>query len=248
MHDTHIASLRTLLDRKSDAKTKAWWEGYVKDGASFMGVRMADIRSVTHRWHREQVAYELDGDEQLELALELLNRAYSEEKLAGILVLQEILLPIGTLECEENVDRFAELFVPSGIYDWNISDWFCVKVLGPLIERDGMPCAIRISGWRDAEDLWQARASLVAFVRVADDGAYYPLIEMGCSVLIRREERFAKTTVGWILRDISKQDVPLVRKVIEENIEFFSNESLRNATKYLGKEEQTAYLQSWKDA
>ena len=187
-----------------------------------MGVKMADIRSVLHQWHQEYVADTLDADRQFELALALFHETHSEEKLAGTLFLQEILLPAGIVTCERDVDRFADLFTSGYIYDWNMCDWFCVKVLGPLIETQGEPCANRISEWRSAENLWQARASLVAFVKVAEDSAYYPLVKKSCQVLIRRQERFAKTAVGWILRDISKHDPDFVVGVIQENIDGFS--------------------------
>ena len=60
---------------------------------------------------------------------------------------------------------------------------------------------------------------------------------MSCQVLIRREERFAKTAVGWVLRDISKYDPAFVMRVVEENLVHFSTESLRNALKYFAKED-----------
>ena len=96
--------------------------------------------------------------------------------------------------------------------------------------------------------MWQARASLVAFVPVAENTDYYPLIERSCQVVTRREERFAKTAVGWILRDVSKHDRAFVERVINENIGHLSRESLKNATKYLSKEEKAAYLLLLKDA
>jgi len=233
--------LQESLQCHANAEIKAWWENYVKGSAPFMGVKMPVIRTVLHQWHREHVEGILEYPAQIELALSLFDGPYTEEKLAGTLFLQEILLPAGVLDCKRDVDRFAGLFADGKINDWNTCDWFCVKVLGPLIREHGMDCADCISGWRDAENLWQARASLVPFVKVADNNAYYPSIERTCQVLIRREERFAKTAVGWILRDVSKHDKAFVRRVIEENIEHFSSESLKNATKYFEKGDQNHY-------
>lgn len=213
----------------------------MKGSAPFMGVKMPVIRTVLHQWHREYVEGILEYPAQIELALSLFDEPYTEEKLAGTLFLQEILLPAGVLDCKRDVDRFAVLFADGKIYDWNTCDWFCVKVLGPLIREYGTECANRISGWRNAENLWQARASLVPFVKVADNSTYYPSIERTCRVLIRREERFAKTAVGWILRDVSKHDEAFVRRVIEENIEYFSTESLKNALKYFEEDDQNHY-------
>ena len=235
------ASLRGHLEEKASAKSRDWWESYVKESAPFLGVKMADTRTAVHRWHRAEVDPRLSPDEQVELALALLRQATTEEKLAGMLLLQEILLPAGAIRWQRELPRFAALFHEGFLYDWNVCDWFCVKVLGPLIAEEGMPCAEAIAVWREAENLWQARASLVAFVPVADQADYYPLLEQGCRTLIRRPERFAKTAVGWLLRELSQYDAALAQRVLTDEITHFSTEALKNATKYLDPETTSRY-------
>jgi 3-methyladenine DNA glycosylase AlkD len=241
MFSKQITHLQQRLREQADPAVKAWWEGYVKDSAPFMGVKMPAIRAALHPWHRVYVAGQFDHEQQFDLALSLFNGEHSEEKLAGTLFLQEILFPAGIVQCKRDLDRFAGLFEKGKIYDWNICDWFCVKVLGPLIESHEMSCAERISTWRNAANLWQARASVVAFVNLTETSSYYPLIEESCQVLIRKEERFAKTAVGWILREISKTDEPFVHRIIDEHIGHFSSESLNNAAKYFPKEIRSHY-------
>jgi 3-methyladenine DNA glycosylase AlkD len=236
-----IGQLRENLQKHTDPKTKVWWENYVQGSAPFMGVKMGLIRRELHQWYETQVTGRVAPDQQLDLALALFGGEYTEEKLAGTLFIQEILLPAGLVACPRDVDRFGALFDDGLIYDWNVCDWFCVKVLGPLIEKEGRACADAIAQWREAENLWRARAALVAFVPVAEDSGYYAAIAASCAVLIRREERFAKTAVGWILREISRNDETFVRQVLDQNIRHFSLESLKNATKYFSKESRVYY-------
>jgi 3-methyladenine DNA glycosylase AlkD len=239
----YTSALHQQLQDFSDPKTKSWWEGYVKGGAPFLGVKMADIRATVHRWHKENINGNLNLAEQVDLALLLFEGQYTEQKLAGTLFLQEILLPADAVKCDQDLPRLAGLFTNGYIYDWNICDWFCVKVLGSLISKEGQACAARISDWRSAENLWQARASLVAFVPVSREADYFPLIERGCRTLISRDERFAKTAVGWILRDVSKHDASFVKRIITETISDFSTESLNNATRYLSDQEKDEFRQ-----
>jgi len=241
MFNEQTALLHKTLQAHANPETKVWWENYVKESAPFIGVKMPLIRSLVHQWHREHITGRLDLPEQVDLALALFAGAYTEEKLAGTLFLQEILLPAGAVNYERDIDRLATLFDSGRIYDWNTCDWFCVKVLGPLIQANGLACAKRIAEWRSAENLWRARAALVAFVKVASERMYYPAIEVSCATLIRRPERFARTAVGWILRDISRYDEAFVRTVLEQNIQHFCAESLKNATKYFPKECQKRY-------
>jgi 3-methyladenine DNA glycosylase AlkD len=243
-----IAQLRLGLLTHANPETKRWWENYVKDSAPFMGVKMPNIRKELHGWHRAAVNGALDHAQQVDLALALFDGDTSEEKLAGTLFLQEILLPVGAVNCDHHGVRFAALFTEGKIYDWNLCDWFCVKVLGPLIRMHGPVCAERIGAWRDADNLWQARASLVAFLAVVDESRYYSMIADSCRILIRREERFAKTAVGWVLHDVAKHDAPFVRQLLDENIAHFSIESLKNATKYFAKDIQSHYRELFKAA
>jgi hypothetical protein len=48
---------------------------------------MAGIRSTLHGWHGQQIHGHLDLDRQKELARALIQEKYTEEKLAGILLL-----------------------------------------------------------------------------------------------------------------------------------------------------------------
>jgi 3-methyladenine DNA glycosylase AlkD len=91
---------------------------------------------------------------------------------------------------------------------------------------------------------WQARCSVVAFVSVKQRTAYYPLIAGSCATLIKRPERFAKTGVGWILREISKEDPGWVLSQINKSPSDFSRESLRNALKYFSPDISAQYLRN----
>jgi 3-methyladenine DNA glycosylase AlkD len=231
----HISTLLRALEKHQDPDVQSWWEDYVKDSAPFLGVRMSVIRTTVHIWHESDIGNELDEEQQFELAYSLILAEHNEAKLAGVLFLQEILIPNGAIGCRTHLDRFAGLFRPGGIYDWNVCDWFCVKVLGTLIGQDGKQCAKKVSEWCHAGNLWQARSAVVPFTTVAEESDFYPMVKDSSRVLIRRDERFAKTAVGWILREISKYDPHLVMSFIDANLAHFSTESLRNAMKYFDK-------------
>ena len=136
------------------------------------------------------------------------------------------------------VSRFDEVFSKGYIYDWNVCDWFCVRALGPMIKRNGMLCAKAISAWRSKNNVWQARCSLVAFANLAKENQYTPLLVRSSSILVKREERFLKTAVGWILRELSKIDKDLVVAFIKANRQYFSKESLENSIKYFSLNEK----------
>jgi 3-methyladenine DNA glycosylase AlkD len=232
------------------AAAREWWTRYLKGTASFRGVKMGDVRKAMHAWFEEERLGEyLTVGQQKDLALMLLEEDYSEDKLAGVLFLQEILLPEGALDWRSDLPRFARLFDQGYIRDWSICDWFCVKVLGPLVEQQGEPCARAISEWREADSVWQRRASVVAFANLAKEGdQYFPgftgMVLDNCSHLLESQERFAQTGVGWILRELSCSDQGRVVGFVEANLGRFSREALRNVTKYLPPEVKERLLQA----
>jgi 3-methyladenine DNA glycosylase AlkD len=230
-----IVSLQSRLDEAANPKTKAWWESYLKHAISFRGVKMTDIRAAVHAWMEvEGFQSDLSSDEQVDLALSLLRESDAETKIAGILYLQEALLPTGALDWRADLPRFACLFDEGHIADWNTCDWFCVKVLGPLAQQGGEDCARAIAEWRRAGNLWRHRASGVAFVNLArrgeeNFGGFADMLLEVCATLVRRKERFAQTGAGWILRELSLAEQERVFAFVEAHRDELSKEALDRA-------------------
>jgi 3-methyladenine DNA glycosylase AlkD len=202
--------------------------GRYPDGCTYLVCRRATGRAPL-RW-----AAEGSGPNAVE-------KDYTEDKLAGVLFLQEILLPAGALNWHSDLPRFARLLDQGYIQDWSVCDWFCVKVLGPLVEQQGERCARAISKWREADGVWQRRASVVAFANLASRGdqnfpGFTEMVLDSCTHLLGSQERFAQTGVGWILRELSRSERGRVVGFVEANLNRLSREALKNATKYLPAE------------
>jgi len=58
-----------------------------------------------------------------------------------------------------------------------------------------------------------------------------------------KEDRFAKTAVGWILRGLSKHDEDGVREFVEKHPGGFSIEAISNAVKCYDEKERKRYVQ-----
>jgi 3-methyladenine DNA glycosylase AlkD len=240
--DGLIERLQLRLNVHATDETREWWTKYLRGTASFRGVKMGDVRKAVHAWFKEErLGEHLSVGQQKDLALTLLKEDYSEDKLAGILFLQEILLPAGALDWHSDLPRFARLFDEGYICDWSICDWFCVKVLGSLVERQGEACARAISQWREANSVWQRRASVVAFANLAKDGdqnfpGFTEMVLENCTNLLGSQERFVQTGVGWVLRELSRSDGGRIKGFVEANLDRFSREALKNAIKYVPPE------------
>ena len=86
--------------------------------------------------------------------------------------------------------------------------------------------------WSRNPYLWKARASLVPFAQASSILEHGKEIGRISDILIRREERFAKTAVGWVMREYSKHDEDFVLAFLSKHVKYTTAEVKRNALKY----------------
>ena len=236
MTGSDITRLSNSLKALGVPDKKAWWERYLKGEIEFFGVPMADIKRTVASWIKD-----VPRDNWQPSAIALLRREIAEEKLAGIILLQQHLLP----SAEDSPDllrEIAEVFAEGSISDWNTGDWLCVRVLGPMIDRDGVSTARDIAEWTKAPGLWQRRCAAVAFVDLAGRGdpAITSIVLAVCRRNVQDPERFAQTGVGWVLRSLSDAEPKQVFEFIRENRHTMSREATRMAASRLSDDQRAA--------
>ena len=226
-----IEDIQRELQRRSDPAKREWWENYVK-GTRWRGTPMPEVREVVRA---ALAGRDLGPGELKALAHELMRQPLSEDRIAGILILSEHALDqLGPDDLPGFRDLLAGQDAPLG--DWSSCDWFCVKVLGRMLERspERPRIADELLAWTGSDDLWVRRAGLVAFVNLAPRGdAALPgltgRVLAGAARNARDGRRFAQTSVGWTLRELSKAEPDAVRRFLDEHGERLSAEARRAA-------------------
>lgn len=241
-----IRRLQIHLSQNAISKKRDWWEKYMKHVIKFRGIGIPDIRRLVADWYREERLDLLAQDLRLQLATDLFLESFAEDKLAAIILLQDYL--IDGVDWQQLHENLEHLFLKKAVFDWNTCDWLCVRVTGPLIENHGESCAQAFLAWKSADNLWQARASVVSFVYLVKPETYHQDVLEACSVLLKREERFAKTAVGWVLREISRTAPATTHKFVTGHLHDFSLESLKNALKYLQQDTRTEIIGLYKSS
>lgn len=241
-----LARLQSALDEVSTEKTRAFWSRYLKGEAVFRGVPMAGVRKVVHAWWAEEGLGARSVSAQTKVALRLFEETPTEDKLSGVLALSEILLPHLS---DRNLPAFARLFARGHIADWNLCDWFSVKVLGKMLAHADAPedLARAISAWRSAQPLWQRRAACVAFVPHAKHGderigGLTELVLQNADALAQDPARFAQTGAGWVLRELSLADRAAVVSFARAHAGRLSREGMRYIVEKMPAAEKKALL------
>ena len=225
---------------KSKAKTKKadWWNRYLKGEIPFLGVGIPEIRKLLLDINRVEGLDQLPLNRQVGLVNNLMKGQYAEEKLAAILYMQ--LFWLGKQNNSLLLSIISDWFDDRHIYDWNTTDWLCVRILTPLVESGDETVIWKLKQWNRDPYLWKARASVVPFAQARTILNYSREIERFSDILIRREERFAKTAVGWVLREYSKHDPDFVLSFLSKHVKYTSAELKRNALKYYRQGKKSA--------
>lgn len=222
MVDAATATLQRELEAAADAKTREWWEAYLKGTAEFRGVPMAGVRAAVRRAWREHDLGAASTEELLALSQHWFAQRATEDKLAAVLLLAEQMpdrLTVG------HVDALAQPFRSGHIADWGVCDWYATKALHGFLTHhpnDTERRARRLAKWGRSANLWQRRAGLVAFVKLAPKAnehfsGFTDLVLQLCRDNLVSDERFAHTGPGWVLRELSKSEPDAVRDFVEAN-------------------------------
>lgn len=225
----HIQEQISSLYNEKKAK---WLENYVKHNIKSKGVGIPQIRTIIKATNQSHQLQSLTIEDQLIFLNDLMSQVYTEDKLAAILYLQlfwkKAEAPLVLSTVENWLDQHW-------INDWNVCDWMCVRILSPLVDEHPSETVAVLASWNKAPYLWKARTSLVPFAQSKGITNHKAIIYTLCEGLIKREERFCKTAVGWALREFSKHDEQFVIDFLEKFQEWTSKEVIRNARKYIDK-------------
>jgi 3-methyladenine DNA glycosylase AlkD len=239
MNATDVGELRTILQHSGLPQKKKWWENYLKHEIEFWGTPTPDIRRIVGEWVGG-IAPE-PGDLRA-AAWELLRGPVAEEKLAALLILQEHLIPRFAIEPDRDLAEIEAIFDEGAIWEWNTTDWMCVRVLGPLIAQHGGTAGRQVARWTDAPGLWRRRAAGVSFVNLVVEPDAFPgmtsLVMDTCAANVMDGARFSQTGVGWVLREVSLNSPDLVYDFVARHRDSMSTEAIRMATAKLSDDQR----------
>ncbi|MCF8356014.1 MAG: DNA alkylation repair protein [Melioribacteraceae bacterium] len=223
----YIQNKITAIGKPEKAR---WLENYIKHDIKSKGVGIPDIRMIVKKANDEFGIKEKPQSDQIKLLTDLMTQEYTEDKLSAILYLQ---LFWHNEYDKQKIDLVSYWFDERLITDWNVCDWLCVRILTPMIDNSPKVIISELKKWNTTKNMWKARASLVPFAQSKTMDHYKEIIGLLSVELIKREERFCKTAVGWVMREFSKIDKDFVLNFLSDNEKWTTNEVIKNANKYI---------------
>jgi len=238
-----VADLKVRLARESTDQARAFWARLFlasRAGGSgpgspgmFYGVPMAKVAGCVRAWWTDHGLSEHPATVGKRVALALIEQPMIEDKLAGILVLQDLL---GTQLRASDLPAFARLFASGHLAEWNVVEWFVMKVLVTLLDRPSgrREVARGLAQWRTTSTTWQRRAACLAFIKLAPLGeAALPGLTEHiltiCGTVVWSHEPHDQTAVGCVLRELARAEPAKVEAFFRRHALLMSKECARHA-------------------
>jgi hypothetical protein len=213
------------------------------------GASITKVRSILRGWWGDHELADHPATVGKRIALLLIEARRTEEKAAGILILQD---QLGEQLRIADLPAYARLFRDGHLGDAVVTDWFATKVLATLVER-GPEVGRQLMGWRTADTIWQRRAACLAFTKVAPDGddgmpGLCEIVLSICATVVWSHERYDQTAVGFILRELSRGEPERVEAFFRRFALLMSKECARAAVAKFNVMQRTALLAHHKRA
>ena len=204
--------------------------GEYGEGDQFFGVTVPRTRSVAKK-HQYLELREIQ---------KLFNSPFHEARLCAAIILN--LQFKAARKARERTKIFN--FYLKQVRAERVNNWDIVDVSAPwmgvyLTEvEDPMPLLIKLS---KSKSLWQRRVSIILTFALIRDGDLEPTITIS-KALLKDDQDLIHKAVGWMLRELGKKDVMLLRKFLSDYSHQMPRTTLRYSIENLSTRERKKWL------
>lgn len=204
--------------------------GEYGEGDLFLGGSVPETRSVAKR-HKNLELQEIE---------KLFKSPFHEARLcAAIIINLQFKAAKKTKERKRIFDFYLKQVRAERVNNWDIVDVSAPWMGVYLTEvEDPMPLLIKLS---KSKSLWQRRVSIMLTFALIRDGNLEPTIIISKALLADDQDLIHKA-VGWMLRELGKKDVMLLRKFLTEHSHIMPRTMLRYSIEKLPERERKKWL------
>lgn len=228
------SQVRKRLEEQRDAEKAAFYPKFFRtgpgeygEGDQFLGVVVPKQRKIAKASRRLP----------LEEVQKLLHSPYHECRLTGLFVLVHQFDDAKNDEGQKQIFQFYIRNVDR-VNNWDLVDTTCHKIIGPyLFEKDRK----LLFQFAKARHLWKNRISIVStyyFIKRQDLGTTLEI----ASLLIRHPHDLIHKAVGWMLRELGKQDKDLLVQFLNQYKNRMPRTMLRYAIEKFDKSTRQKFL------
>ena len=204
--------------------------GQYGEGDCFLGLSMPELRKVAKKF-QELVFSDIET---------LLESRWHEERMAGLLIL------VLQYQKTNDVQRKQEIFDfylnhRAAINNWDLVDVTTPHIVGThLLSRPKAERAFLYDFARSG-NMWERRIAILATFPFIRAGKHADTLDIA-EILLDDTEDLIHKAIGWMLREVGKQDEKKLKKFLEKHIRRMPRTTLRYAIEKFSEKERKAWL------
>jgi 3-methyladenine DNA glycosylase AlkD len=208
--------------------------GEYGEGDLFLGGSVPQTRSVAKK-HQNLELREVE---------KLFNSQFHEARLCAAIILNlQFKSAKKTLERKRIFDFYLKQVRAGRVNNWDIVDVSAPWMGVYLTEvEDPMPLLIKLS---KSKSLWQRRVSIMLTFALIRNGNLEPTIIVS-KALLEDDQDLIHKAVGWMLRELGKKDIRLLRKFLTDHSHQMPRTMLRYSIEKLPERERKNWLDASK--
>lgn len=205
-------------------------KGQYGEGDIFLGLTVPEVRTIARKYKKLPL-------NEIE---KLTSSDFHEFRLCGLVILTLQFKASKERSEQKNIFNFYMKQVKAGY----VNNWDLVDVTAPIIgaylvgENDPYPLLEKLVR---SKSLWERRVAIIftfAFIR---SGELDPTIEISRR-LLKDDHDLIHKAVGWMLREVGKRDIQILRAFLNENAQQMPRTMLRYAIEKMSEAERKKWL------
>lgn len=236
LHMNNFKSITGELKSFSNLKKAEIFPRFFKAGKGeygygdiFWGITVPNIRLVAKKYYK---------DIQITDVKELVESPIHEVRLLGYIILTY------KFEKEDIVgkEKIFNFYIENlkGVNNWDIVDLSCPNIVGEYLYLNPQRKDILYTLVK-SNDLWKQRISIVSTYSFIRRNMFEDTLKVSKILLTHKHDLIHKA-VGWMLREVGKRDINVLREFLNENISSMSRTTLRYSIERMDEKERKMYL------
>jgi 3-methyladenine DNA glycosylase AlkD len=195
-------------------------------GDIFLGVTVPEIRKIAKKFSQEISLQELT---------ELIRNPTHEVRLCALIIL------VNKYK-KEDKNKIYKYYLNhlNAINNWDLVDTSAPHIVGDYLYNNPEKSKILLE-FSQSENLWIRRISIVSTFAFIKNNEFKKTLEIA-KLLLNDDLDLIHKAVGWMLREVYKRDVDLIKRFLRQNYAQIPRTTLRYAIERMDKEERLLYL------
>lgn len=201
--------------------------GEYGEGDKFLGIKVPQTRQVVKECWKDCSFDELEH---------LVTSEWHEIRLCGLLILVQKYKKLN-----EEQSRCIEFYLGHTNYinNWDLVDLSCYELLGRWLMNQDRILLYDLA--MNGKTLWEKRIAIVTCMQFVRNGDYDDCLKIADILIDDRRDLIEKAT-GWLLREVGKRDIDLLRDFIMQHYDRMGRTTLRYAIEKMDECERKKWL------